>query len=113
MWKKALWVYVWLYILLVAGGILYQAFIDIQNNDFQPVAIILPLLMFLPAWVVLSGLKGKKVSILFSILGLLLMAIPVVGIFNFNDMSLLTIGKALLFFPMIVGLVYFGFMKRS
>ncbi len=113
MWKKALQVYVWLYILVIAGGIVYQAVVDIQNNDFLPVAVILPLLMLLPAWLVLRGIKGKKVSIILAILGLLVIAIPVVGIFNFNDFDLLTIGKALLFVPMIVGLVYFGFVKRA
>ena len=111
MWKKALWVYIWLYILVMAGGIVYNAVIDIQNNDFQPVAIIFPLLMFLPAWVVARGLQGKKVSILLTILGLLIIAVPVVGIFNFNDMNLVTIGKALLFVPMIGGLIYFGYKR--
>ena len=111
MWKKALWVYAWLYVLVMAGGIIYQAVVDIQNNDFQLVAVIFPLLMFIPAWVVLTGLKGKKVSILLTLLGLLLMAVPVAGIFNFNEMSLLTIGKALLFVPMIIGLCYFGYKR--
>ncbi|MBT3314292.1 MAG: hypothetical protein HN390_06725 [Anaerolineae bacterium] len=112
MWKKALWVYAWLYIALIAGGMLYQAFLDIRNRDFQIVAIILPLLMFIPAWAVLAGIKGKRVWILLTIFGLLLTAIPVAGIFNFNDMSLLTVGKALLFVPMIIGLIYYGFVKR-
>jgi len=112
MWKKALWVYAWLYVLIIAGGILYQAVVDIINKDFQIIAMIFRLLMFLPAWVVLSGLKGKRISIFLTILGLLMMAIPVAGIFNFNEMSLLTIGKALLFVPMIIGLVYYGFVKQ-
>lgn len=113
MWKKVLWVYAWLYVLVMAGGILYQAVVDIINNDFQPVAVIFPLLMFLPAWVILSGLKGKKVSILLTLFGLLLMAVPVAGIFNFNEMSLLTISKALLFVPMIAGLCYFGYLRLA
>ena len=113
MWKKVLWVYVWLYVLVMSGGIVYNAIVDIQNNNFQLVALIFPLLMFLPAWVVARGLQGKKVFILFTLLSLLLVAIPVAGIFNFNDMSLLTIGKALLFAPMIVGLIWVGFKKQQ
>jgi hypothetical protein len=53
----------------------------------------------------------KKAPILLSLLALLIVAVPVAGIFNFNDMSLATIGKALLFLPMIAGLAYFGFRR--
>ena len=112
MWKKALWVYAWLYILVIAGAIVYNAVLDIQKNDFQLVALIFPVLMVLPGWVALRGLQEKRISILLTLFGLLLIAIPVAGIFNFNDLGLATIGKALLFVPMIVGLVYYGFVKR-
>ena len=37
----------------------------------------------------------------------------VLCMFNFNDMSLLTIGKALLFAPMIAGLIWVGFKKQQ
>ncbi|MCP4140929.1 MAG: hypothetical protein GY755_11695 [Chloroflexi bacterium] len=112
MWKKALWAYAWLYIILMAGGILYQAFLDIRGHDFQIIALVFPLLMFIPAWVVLAGLKEKRLSVLLTIFSLLLIAIPIAGIFNFNDMSLITVGKALLFVPMVIGLLYYGFIKR-
>lgn len=111
MWKKALWIYTWLYVVVLAGGILYQVYDDIRGNEFQIISLIFPLVMFIPAWAVLSGLKGEKVSILLIILGLLIMAIPVAGIFNFNEMNWQTVAKALLFVPMIVGLLYFGYMR--
>jgi hypothetical protein len=53
----------------------------------------------------------KKAPILLSLLALLIVAVPVAGIFNFKAMSLVTIGKALLFLPMIAGLAYFGFRR--
>jgi hypothetical protein len=46
-----------------------------------------------------------------TLLGLLIVAVPEMGIFAFNRLSLATFGKALLFLPMILGLIYFG-IKR-
>ena len=114
MWKKALWVYAWLYVLIMVGGIIYQAVVDIINKDFQIIAVIFPLLMFLPPWVVLSGMKGKRVFILWTLLSLLMMLFLEVAIVekNFRAIGLAEVGKALLFVPMIIGLVYYGFVKR-
>ena len=111
MWKKALWVYLGLYILGMLIGIVYNMIKDISGDKFQLVALIFPLLMFVPAGVLVFELREKKVSILITLFGLLIVAVPVVGIFNFNDMSLATIGKALLFLPMIAGLIYFGYKR--
>jgi hypothetical protein len=111
MWKKALWVYIGLYILVIAGGIIYNAVVDISNGDFEAVALIFPLLMFIPAWILASELRGRSLPIPITIVGLLITAVPVVGIFNFNEMGLATIGKALLFVPMLAGLIYFGYMR--
>ena len=111
MWKKALSVYNWLYIAVMVIGIGYNAYIDISSGEFQPVSLILPLVIFLPAAVIHFGLKGRKVSILLTLLGLLIIAVPVLGMFNFDGFTLATIGKALLFVPMLAGLIYFGYMR--
>ena len=111
MWKKALWIYVSLYIVVMAGGIAYNAIMDIRKGDFQVVSMILPLLMFIPAAVLVFELQGRKVPLIFTILGLLITAVPVVGIINFNEMGLATIGKVLLFVPMLAGLIYFGYKR--
>ena len=111
MWKKALQAYIWLYILSIVILIGYNTVADIEHRNFQPVALILPLLMFLPALVLFFELGEKKVSIIFTIIGLLIIAVPVAGIFNFNEMSVATVGKALIFLPMIVGLIYFGYRR--
>ena len=87
----------------------YNTVADIQHKSFQLVALILPLLMFIPAIVLFSELREKKVSIIFTILALLIVVVPVAGIFNFNDMSMATISKTLIFLPMIAGLIYFGY----
>ena len=114
MWKKALWVYAWLYVLIMAGGIIYQAIVDIINKEFQIIAVIFPLLLFLPPYVVLSGIKGKRVLLLWTLLSLLMMLFLEVAIVekNFLALGLEEVGKALLFIPMIIGLVYYGFVRR-
>ena len=109
MWKKPLQVYLWLYILSVVAMIVYKTIADIQHKSFQPVALILPLLMFVPAIVLFCELQGKRKPIYLLIFSLLIVAVPVAGIFNFNKMSLETILRSLIFLPMIAGLVYFGY----
>ena len=111
MWKKALWIYLALYILGMAIGIVYFSIVDIRNGEFQAIALLLPLFMFVPAGVLVFELRDKKVSIIFTILGLLIVAVPLVGIFRFNDMNFATIAKALIFLPMLVGLIYFGYKR--
>lgn len=111
MWKKALWAYLGLYILGVVILIGYNSIVDLRNGEFLPVALILPLFMLVPAGVLIFELRDKKVSIIITIIGLLIIAVPVVGIFNFNDMNFATIGKALLFVPMLAGLIYFGYKR--
>ncbi len=107
MWKKALWVYLVLYALGVVGVIVYQA----VSGEFQAAMLIGALIMYVPAGAVFFELRGKKVPIIITILGILITAVPVVGIFNFNDFSLATIGKALIFVPMLVALFYFGYKR--
>jgi len=111
MWKKALWFYLWLYILGVVILIVYNSIVDLRNDEFLPVALILPLFMLVPAGVLVFELREKKVPIIITIIGLLIIAVPVVGIFNFNDLNFATIGKALIFVPMLVGLIYFGYQR--
>ncbi len=111
MWKKALWVYLVLYALGIVGLIVYKA----VTEEIQAVALILPLFMFLPAVIVFFELRGKKFSVFMTIvltlIGLLITAVPVVGMFNFDGFTLATIGKALIFVPMLVALCYFGYTR--
>jgi hypothetical protein len=111
MWKKVLWGYLWLYILGVVLLIVYNSIIDIRNGDFLPVTLILPLFLLIPAGIIILELRGKKVPIIITIIGLLIIAVPVVGIFNFNDLNFATIGKAVIFVPLLAGLIYFGYKR--
>ena len=111
MWKKALWVYLGLYSLGVLYLIINVVIDNINAGDFQLASNLVSLLLFAPAGAVAWGLRGKRVPILLTLLGLFVIAIPVAGIFNFNSMSLATIGKALLFVPMLGGLFYFGYKR--
>ncbi|MBU0512724.1 MAG: hypothetical protein KKD28_12715 [Chloroflexi bacterium] len=108
MWKKALWIYIGLYclgVLYIIGSGLIE---DFQNGSFNLISLPFPLLMFLPAVAIALGLRGKKVPIILILFGLLIAAFPVIGIFNFDGFTLITIGKALLFVPLLAGLIYFG-----
>jgi len=111
MWKKALWIYLGLYVVGVVGVIIYNSIIDISNGEFIAASLILPLILLIPAGVIYFELRAKKVFILITILAILIVAVPLVGIFRFNDFELATIGKALIFLPMLVGLIYFGYQR--
>ena len=111
MWGKALKTYLWLYVLSITLMIGYNTVADIQHKSFQPVALILPLLMFLPALILFCELQEKKIPILLTIIALLIVAVPVAGIFNFNEMGLATVLRALIFLPLIIGLLYFGYRR--
>ena len=111
MWKKALWVYLALWAVVLIGGIIYNAAIDISNGDFTPVAVVFPLLLLVPAGVLASALRKGKANILLILFSLLLVAVPVAGILNFNEMELATIGKVLIFVPMLAGLLYYGYRR--
>ncbi|MEA4907890.1 MAG: hypothetical protein GYA17_18500 [Chloroflexi bacterium] len=111
MWKKALWIYLGLYILGVVYVTLNSIVQAIQSGDFQLSTLILSLLIFLPAGVLAWGLRKGTVSILLVLLGLLIVAVPVAGILKFNTMGPDTIGKVLLFLPMLAGLFYFGYRR--
>jgi hypothetical protein len=112
MWKKALWVYLGLYVLGMLGVLVYQLITQGQSGGLDWVSALLYLFILLPALVVALELRGKRVAIFFTLLGLLIVAAPVAGILNFNKMGLDTIGKVLLFVPMIIGLIYYGFIRR-
>ena len=111
MWKKALWVYLGLYVVGIVGLMIYYVVTNVHTGELQLISLIMPLFFFLPAGVVAWGLRGKKVSILLTLLGLLIMAVPVAGTLHMNDMSFATIGKVLLFLPMIAGLIYVGYKR--
>jgi hypothetical protein len=65
--------------------------------------------LFVPATILASGLRKNGIPLVLSILGLLLVVVPIFGILRFNTMSVATIGKALLFVPLLAGLAYFGY----
>jgi hypothetical protein len=111
MWKKLCWLYLGLYVLGVLYVIISYAIKSIQAGDFELISLILPLVFFIPGAVLALNLRGKKVSIIFTLFGLLITAVPVAGILNFNEMDLATIGKVLLFMPLLVGLCYFGYKQ--
>jgi len=111
MWKKALWIYLILYVLGLIGGIIYTSVIDVRSGEFIWVSMILPLVMLIPAGVVYFELRGKRVFILITLLAILITVVPLLGIFRFNDFNLATIGKALLFLPMLIALIYFGYNR--
>lgn len=111
MWKKAGWLYLGLYTLGVLTVIVINAQRDIRAGAFDPIMLLFPLLWLIPAGVLALGLRGKKVSILLTLLGLLITAVPVAGILNFNSMDLATMGKLFIFLPLITGLIYFGYKR--
>ena len=125
MWKKALWIYLGLFILgmvIIAGISIVKG---IQDGTFTPDSLIGLILMFIPPAVVATGLrdrKGKKVSIwrtlgylLLVLFSLLLMLFFSAGTIEKNQrggaIDLASIGKALIFVPMIIGLVYVGYKR--
>ena len=111
MWRKALWVYLAIYTLGVVALIVSGAIADIREGEFYPIALVLPLLMFVPAGILAFGLRKNRIPILLVIVGLFIVAVPVIGILRFNEMSVATIGKVLLFVPLLAGLVYFGYKR--
>ncbi len=113
MWKKALWVYTVLYLVGMVGVMIYNIFTGIQAGAVNWAGLPLMLLLFLPGIALAIGLGGKKVPLVLVVLSLLIAAVPVAGIFTFNDFSLATVGKFLIFVPLIVGLIYFGFFNRN
>jgi hypothetical protein len=113
MWKKALWVYLGLYVLGTLGLLVYQLVTRGRESGIGPGSILLYLFILVPAVVVALELRGKRVAIIFTLLGLLIVAAPVAAILTFNRMELgKAIGETLLFVPMLIGLVYYGFIRR-
>jgi hypothetical protein len=95
----------------VVALIVDGAITDIREGEFYPIALVFPLLLFIPAAILAFGLRKNRIPILLVILGLLIAAVPLAGILRFNEMSIATIGKALFFVPLLVGLGYFGFIR--
>jgi hypothetical protein len=111
MWKKAGWIYVGLYILGYVYIMISSTLKEIQAGQFDAITLLISLIFLIPAGVLAINLKGKKVSILFTLLALLITVAPVAAILNFNNFDLTTIGKTLVFLPMITGLIFFGYIK--
>lgn len=111
MWRKALWIYLALYVLGIIGLIVYGAVTSIGEGEFQPISLLAPLLLFVPALTLAFDLRGKKTPIIALLFGLLVVAVPLAGIIRFNPMNIATIGKLLLFVPMLAGLLYFSYRR--
>jgi hypothetical protein len=111
MWKKVLWIYLGIYILGILALIINASITEINEGTFQIGNRIFSLLLLVPVIPVAFGLRGKKVSILLTLFGLLIIVIMVAGNFNFNAMSLETIGKGFLLVPMIPLLLYYGYKR--
>ena len=111
MWRKALWVYLAIYVLGIIAVIVNGAIADIREGEFYLVSLVLPLLLFVPAVILAFRLRGKKVPLVVLLVGMLVVAVPLAGILRFNEMGIATIGKALFFVPLLAGLVYFGYRK--
>jgi hypothetical protein len=125
MWKKALWIYLGLFVLgvVVLGGIAIVE--EIRNGEFTPDFFIGPIIMFIPPAVVATGLRDKKDEkiplwrtlfyLLLVFFSLLLMLLFTAGTIEKNaignSVDLISIGKALLFVPMIIGLIYVGYKR--
>jgi hypothetical protein len=111
MLKKALWVYLGLYILGFLVLFISSLIGGTNNNSFSPVDFIIAIFLFIPPAAVALGLRGKRVPILLTLFGLLIIMLPMVAIFNFNNPDWSTLGKALLFMPMIASLIYYGYKR--
>ena len=103
MLKKAFWVYLGLAFI----GVIYVVVNSILQGNTEVITIIFSLVFFWPVIALALELSAKKVPLIFLLFALLLVAVPVVGIFNFDGFNPVTIGKALLFVPAIAGLVYY------
>ncbi|MCE1252096.1 MAG: hypothetical protein LWX83_00940 [Anaerolineae bacterium] len=101
--KKAFWVY----LALAAIGVIYVLISSIVQAKTDLVSNIISLIFFLPIVCLALELSGRKAPLVLLLFSLLLVAAPVVGIINFDGVTLVTIGKVLLFVPMFAGLFYY------
>ncbi len=111
MWKKALWIYVILFFVGLIGFFIYDAVETIGEGTFTPSSFIGLVVFLFPVGVLGWAVRKGRANILLIILSLLIAAVPVVGMFKFDGFTLATIGKSLLFVPLIVGLVYYGYRR--
>ena len=125
MWKKALWVYLGLFVLGMAILGVVGIVKSVRNGEFRPDSLIGIIILFIPPAVVASGIrdrKDKKVSIwrtlgylLLVFFSLLLMLFFTAGTIEKNQIGgsidLASIGKALIFVPMIIALIYVGYKR--
>ena len=107
-WQKALWVYLAVFSLAAAGIILFNSYSDISAGNFNWAGLPLQLAFFLPPYIVALCLRGKKISVIILALCLLIVSIPLIGIFRFNPLNIETIAKALVFAPIMISLLFYG-----
>jgi hypothetical protein len=117
MWKKALWVYLGCFAAAVLAAFIYDIVKNNGAEGYSWVSNLILLVMYLPPAMAALELRGRKAPIFLVIVSLLILAVPVAGILKFNEMSLMTIGKVLIFAPMIAALCFFSgrrlFMRKT
>ncbi|MBA4383231.1 MAG: hypothetical protein C0410_00700 [Anaerolinea sp.] len=110
MFKKALWVFVGIYtVVILYLGIAAMIWPDSAGFSWNLVLSIV--LMLLPAGVIAFELLGKKVPFIIILLPFLLIAVFFLGIINFNSLSFETVAKAVLFGVTLLILGYMGVMR--
>lgn len=93
------------------GVFVYDAVKTMGEGTFMPASFIGLVLFLFPVGVLGWAVRKGRANILLIILGLLIAAFPVVGMFNFDGFTFATIGKSMLFVPLIAGLVYYGYQR--
>lgn len=123
--EKALWVYLGLFVLVIVILTGIAIVKEIRNGEFRPDVLIGLILMLIPPALVATGLRDKKdkkvpvwrtlIYLLLVFFSLLLMLFFAAGTIEKNaignSIDLISIGKALLFIPMIIGLIYVGYKR--
>lgn len=111
MWKKALWVYLFLFFVGLIGFFVYDAVKTIAEGTFAQASLIGLVVFLFPVGVLAWAVRKGRANIVLILLSLLIAAVPVVGMFKFDGFTLTTLGKSLIFVPLIVGLVYYGYRR--
>lgn len=74
-----------------------SAMIEAGSSGFSMNTVLSMLLMLLPAGVIAFELMGKKVPLIILLVPFLITAVFLVGVIRFNNLSIATIAKAIVF----------------
>lgn len=106
MWKKAGWVFVGVYTLVILL-LNILAFIKPTSAGFNLNSVISIVITLLPAGVFAFELSGKKVPLIILLVPFLITAVFFLGIIKFNSFGIETLAKAVLFG---ITLLWLGFL---